>query len=155
MAYSGLWRQSSESSREHVLAPATLDWPRKCPLLFPLQVRCCETVPAHSYCGTTLVHTAQRACLLNPRWACAGRAAVPMPETKGSAEAAPSSSGRRLLVAVDDSAECERALAWALGELYRHVARSGVVMRFGDKGAAAPACKRRQHDWRLITLGLP
>ena len=45
-----------------------------------------------------------------------------MPDTQGSAEAAPSSSGRKLLVAVDDSAECERALAWALGELYRHAA---------------------------------
>ena len=44
-----------------------------------------------------------------------------MPDTQGSAEAAPSTSGRKLLVAVDDSAECERALAWALGELYRHV----------------------------------
>ncbi|KAK9828007.1 hypothetical protein WJX81_008304 [Elliptochloris bilobata] len=42
-----------------------------------------------------------------------------MPKEEGSSEAAPSSSGRKLLVAVDDSAECERALAWALGELYR------------------------------------
>ena len=41
-----------------------------------------------------------------------------MPE-EARREAVPSSSGRKLLVAVDDSAECERALAWALGELYR------------------------------------
>ena len=54
-----------------------------------------------------------------------------MPE-EARREAVPSSSGRKLLVAVDDSAECERALAWALGELYRRgtytlASRAGLI----------------------------
>jgi len=40
-----------------------------------------------------------------------------MPDEPGSS--APSSSGRKLLIAVDDSAECESALGRALRELYR------------------------------------